>query len=1201
MSCMLKKFGVHFLILMTIAALLLLIFQPVLTEWVGQSNPQGSLVKKVIKIFTLPTVEAASLLPAAAGSIIDYRQLSSLNVNDFFLTAEELPPPCVPDTAIYTPGAHMRVREKLMGGKWNSVRVRPNDTSSIAVHIGLYPTEAEAIKYSNPDFHIFRTDAYMETGETYTALLQKPNSQYSLTGGTAYGDGGFSGGYQHQEFQPFNVFRVGRVLITVEAGRVSSVGILEPLLVNKARQLLNADQAIKEPPPSTTETIPQPLPPENQTPPLSGVPITIKAYADNYYEVNETIDNSGNIGLVSISGRITDLSSGQGIGGAIITITSGALLASTQSGANGNYTLTATVPAGQDSGQISGVDLALPPKAKPTLEVTVQPQYFSIIGDQSVIEATLTGEDGKPASGKPVTLVDTDTTRDIAVSNTNANGLVAFTVEHNTAERTSYNYQLQALNLTESITLPVNETGIQVEINPVTGESYRGVAADGVSTLEIMIKLDGADDRELRLTTRPSLGELRGGQLTSGGTIELINGEAIITYVPPAYLTFAQLTRHAEIYGDYDPLYGSHFTTGWAAVEPIEFSYRTADGKVTAFPLEIEVYRPPVMMVHGFTGDRTTWAEFAFDLREQKFVTHSGEYYHLDQSVPSQAIKLKENIEGQLASFKMDNVKVTRADLVVHSMGGIISRYYISSNQYGNNVRKLIMVGTPNHGCSWGDLQLGRLESWLGGKHKIAAEQLYGKSEFITTLNQGESMGLHLHKDVEYGNIYSYSAIPGFFSGDIVVPAASARLNGVRDYRVEGHSHSPAVSFMVLGSPPSITQSDQVFQKVVEWLTTKIERVPLAEVRTALVKAEGEVYVKYIDQFVLGQDLPKTVVDPSVLGSQALPIGTYDIVGTGPGSTAVLYFFTSDTRWGMIFLNENTELKLGFLSPRVSEVQLLQGSARFSSLKITEKGHYSVEIAAGDGRWQNVTGLDTDFVVTAGSTPSVHSIDGSLIFAVETASGEIASKEMAAGESYAADQGGVMTAIALPAQPWWESDFYKPSFAEQVSGLVNGFFGQLTALWALLRSGNWRNLSSADWKNYFPAIVMVASAFIAVASTSLALAKRPKRHKKEINCAAPAWFVEVTSGQSTPQMLAITVQPLKIGREPSQAQLVIGDMKVSRVHVQLHLTPENYVVLEDMGSTWGTFVNEQQITGPVYLNNGDFIRVGDTILRLVWI
>jgi hypothetical protein len=724
---------------------------------------------------------------------------------------------------------------------------------------------------------------------------------------------------------------------------------------------------------------------------------------------------------------------------------------------------------------------------EPTLTVSFQPLYFSQLGDTVMIQATLTGE---AMAGSTMNLLDADTNSKIAECSTDTSGIARFTIEHRDPQKSVYSFQLQALGLNKTITVPVFEMGIQLEINPVTGEPYRGVTADGVSTLEIMIKLDGSASGELAVNILPALGELKGDSLKPGGTIELINGEAIITYIPPAYLTFAQLTRHAEIYGDYDPLYGSHFTAGWAAVEPIEFSYRTADGKVTAFPLEIEVYRPPVMMVHGFTGDRTTWAEFAFDLREQKFVTHSGEYYYLDQSVPSQATKLKENIEGQLTSFKMDNVKVARADLVVHSMGGLISRYYIGSDHYANNVRKLIMVGTPNHGCSWGDLQLGRLESWLSGKHKIAAEQLYGKSEFITTLNQGESMGLHLHKDVEYGNIYSYSAIPGFFSGDIVVPAASARLNGVRDYRVEGHSHSPAVSFMVLGSPPSITQSDQVFQKVVEWLTTKIERVPLAEVRTALVKAEGEVYIKYIDQFVMGQEIPKTTIEPTGLGVSGAPVGTYDIVGTGPGSKATLHFYTNDIRWGSISLDENTELKIGYLSPRLTEIMLLQGSARFGSLNVAQKGHYSVDIASADSRWQNVTSLNTDFVLTAGGETLVYSLEGDLIFGAETLSGDLVDQTINGGENYRADLNGEIVPTSAPDNSWWEDDFYtdSTSLLDQFSNFK--IVRLLKKLLTLLKSDEPADSISEDNKIMTPVFVAALLALALMFALLIPLLKR---------------------------------------------------------------------------------------------------------------
>ena len=44
-----------------------------------------------------------------------------------------------------------------------------------------------------------------------------------------------------------------------------------------------------------------------------------------------------------------------------------------------------------------------------------------------------------------------------------------------------------------------------------------------------------------------------------------------------------------------------------------------------------------------------------------------------------------------------------RVDLVAHSMGGLLSRYYIESTpglNHGDKVRKLVMVGTPNEGAA---------------------------------------------------------------------------------------------------------------------------------------------------------------------------------------------------------------------------------------------------------------------------------------------------------------------------------------------------------------------------------------------------------------------------------------------------------------------------------------------------------------------
>ena len=73
-----------------------------------------------------------------------------------------------------------------------------------------------------------------------------------------------------------------------------------------------------------------------------------------------------------------------------------------------------------------------------------------------------------------------------------------------------------------------------------------------------------------------------------------------------------------------------------------------------------------------------------------------------------------------------------------------------------------------------------------------------------------------------------------------------------------------------------------------------------------------------------------------------------------------------------------------------------------------------------------------------------------------------------------------------------------------------------------------------------------------------------------------------------------------IGRSPG-VDLPLPDEEVSRTHawVTLRGAPGNEVILEDCGSTNGTFLNDQLVTGPTPLSAGDRIAMGNHVLKLV--
>lgn len=69
-----------------------------------------------------------------------------------------------------------------------------------------------------------------------------------------------------------------------------------------------------------------------------------------------------------------------------------------------------------------------------------------------------------------------------------------------------------------------------------------------------------------------------------------------------------------------------------------------------------------------------------------------------------------------------------------------------------------------------------------------------------------------------------------------------------------------------------------------------------------------------------------------------------------------------------------------------------------------------------------------------------------------------------------------------------------------------------------------------------------------------------------------------------------------IGRSPD-CQLLLEDDYVSTKHARIVVTANGYQV-EDLGSTNGTFVNNQRVTAPTPFGTGDTLRIGRTLMSV---
>jgi len=90
--------------------------------------------------------------------------------------------------------------------------------------------------------------------------------------------------------------------------------------------------------------------------------------------------------------------------------------------------------------------------------------------------------------------------------------------------------------------------------------------------------------------------------------------------------------------------------------------------------------------------------------------------------------------------------------------------------------------------------------------------------------------------------------------------------------------------------------------------------------------------------------------------------------------------------------------------------------------------------------------------------------------------------------------------------------------------------------------------------------------------------------------------LEVIEGPDAGKQIAVD-RPIVIGRDRG-ADLVLDDGEVSSQHARVTPSPDGTATVEDLESTNGTFVNQNELVGPAHLDPGDELLVGVTVLEL---
>ncbi|MBK8505886.1 MAG: leucine-rich repeat domain-containing protein [Saprospiraceae bacterium] len=125
----------------------------------------------------------------------------------------------------------------------------------------------------------------------------------------------------------------------------------------------------------------------------------------------------------------------------------------------------------------------------------------------------------------------------------------------------------------------------------------------------------------------------------------------------------------------------------------------------------IRIYRAPVLMIHGLWSEGTAFNNMYDRLfasgNYSSFQLKWGVYkFTNDQEFDANYYRIYGWINELIDVMASKKIACSEVDIVTHSMGGLLSRLYLSNSLYPKNINKLITINTPHSGTQMANLLL---------------------------------------------------------------------------------------------------------------------------------------------------------------------------------------------------------------------------------------------------------------------------------------------------------------------------------------------------------------------------------------------------------------------------------------------------------------------------------------------------------------
>jgi triacylglycerol lipase len=145
---------------------------------------------------------------------------------------------------------------------------------------------------------------------------------------------------------------------------------------------------------------------------------------------------------------------------------------------------------------------------------------------------------------------------------------------------------------------------------------------------------------------------------------------------------------------------------------------------VAGQPAHAATARQPILFVHGYDSNGTTWNTMVANFRANGYT--DAELFPISYNTRQGNAVTAQQLVGIVEDIQAQTGWAT-IDIVTHSMGGLSSRYYLRNLGGTGAVDEWVSLGGPNHGTNTAKFCF-----------DVSCKEMRPRSQFLSQLNSGD-------------------------------------------------------------------------------------------------------------------------------------------------------------------------------------------------------------------------------------------------------------------------------------------------------------------------------------------------------------------------------------------------------------------------------------------------------------------------------